>query len=227
MSELCKPIQRKYNTAVAVGLGKNFDAVIVDDEMTAMECIQYFKDQRAGTISLIPLQSIRHSPLKESLRRIPGSFKPLIDVIQHDDLYSSAFEYACGNTLICDSVEEARKLCYGSQANSDESNGFKVVTLNGSIIHRNGNMTGGVSGVLEKSNRWDEQEFRRLKEKKEALENDLQQLNSDSVSEEDELSLSYKLDEATERLKYYSKDIHATENELKRWEANVKHSKVR
>jgi structural maintenance of chromosome 1 len=227
LSELCKPVQRKYNTAVAVGLGKNFDAVIVEDEATAMECIQYFKDQRAGVITLIPLQSIKCVPLKESLRRIPGSFKPLIDVIQYEDMYYNAIQYACGNTLICDSVEEARKLCYGNQTNSDEdSNAFKVVTLNGSIIHRNGNMTGGVSGVLEKSYRWDEQEFKRLKEQKSAIESGLQIIESEALSQEEEQNLSYKLDETIERLKYYSKDVQATQSELQRWETNVKISKV-
>jgi structural maintenance of chromosome 1 len=37
--DLCKPTQRKYETAVSVILGRNIDAVIVDEEKTAIECI--------------------------------------------------------------------------------------------------------------------------------------------------------------------------------------------
>jgi len=37
--DLCKPTQRKYETAVSVILGRNIDAVIVDEERTAIECI--------------------------------------------------------------------------------------------------------------------------------------------------------------------------------------------
>ena len=38
--DLCKPTQRKYETAVSVILGRNIDAVVVDQEKTAIECIE-------------------------------------------------------------------------------------------------------------------------------------------------------------------------------------------
>ena len=38
--DLCKPTQRKYETAVSVILGRNVDAVVVDHEKTAIECIE-------------------------------------------------------------------------------------------------------------------------------------------------------------------------------------------
>jgi structural maintenance of chromosome 1 len=38
--DLCKPSQRKYDVAVSVALGKNMEAIIVDKQSTAMECIQ-------------------------------------------------------------------------------------------------------------------------------------------------------------------------------------------
>lgn len=40
VSDLCKPIQRKYETAVSVVLGRNIDAVVVDEEKTAIDCIE-------------------------------------------------------------------------------------------------------------------------------------------------------------------------------------------
>lgn len=38
--DLCKPTQRKYETAVSVVLGRNIDAVVVDEEKTAVDCIE-------------------------------------------------------------------------------------------------------------------------------------------------------------------------------------------
>ena len=38
--DLCKPTQRKYETAVAVVLGRNIDAIVVDEEKTAIDCIE-------------------------------------------------------------------------------------------------------------------------------------------------------------------------------------------
>jgi hypothetical protein len=40
--DLCKPTQRKYETAVSVILGRNIDAVVVDEEKTAIDCIEVF-----------------------------------------------------------------------------------------------------------------------------------------------------------------------------------------
>ena len=40
LSDLCKPTQRKYDVAVATVLGRNMDSIIVDDQKTAIECIQ-------------------------------------------------------------------------------------------------------------------------------------------------------------------------------------------
>lgn len=38
--DLCRPTQRKYDLAVAVILGRNMDAVVVDEEKTAIDCIE-------------------------------------------------------------------------------------------------------------------------------------------------------------------------------------------
>jgi len=38
--DLCKPIQRKYEAAVSVVLGRNIDAIVVDEEKTAIDCIE-------------------------------------------------------------------------------------------------------------------------------------------------------------------------------------------
>lgn len=37
--DLCKPTQTKYQTAVSVVLGRNIDAIVIDHEKTAIECI--------------------------------------------------------------------------------------------------------------------------------------------------------------------------------------------
>jgi structural maintenance of chromosome 1 len=38
--DLCKPTQRKYESAISVILGRNIDAVVVDEERTAIDCIE-------------------------------------------------------------------------------------------------------------------------------------------------------------------------------------------
>jgi chromosome segregation ATPase len=43
--DLCKPTARKYETAVSVVLGRNIDAIVVDEERTAIECIEVSGDR--------------------------------------------------------------------------------------------------------------------------------------------------------------------------------------
>jgi hypothetical protein len=38
--DLCHPVQKKYETAISVVLGKTLDAIVVEDSKTAIECIQ-------------------------------------------------------------------------------------------------------------------------------------------------------------------------------------------
>ena len=38
--DLCKPVSRKYEMAVSTILGRNIDAVVVDTEKTAIDCIE-------------------------------------------------------------------------------------------------------------------------------------------------------------------------------------------
>lgn len=38
--DLCRPTQRRYDVAVATVLGRNMDSIVVEDQRTAIECIQ-------------------------------------------------------------------------------------------------------------------------------------------------------------------------------------------
>ena len=40
MVDLCKPTARRYETAVMTVLGRNIDAVVVEHEKTAIDCIE-------------------------------------------------------------------------------------------------------------------------------------------------------------------------------------------
>ena len=44
--ELCKPSQKKYNAAVTIAMGKNMDAIVVDNEAAAQDCIRYLKEKK-------------------------------------------------------------------------------------------------------------------------------------------------------------------------------------
>lgn len=38
--DLCKPVQKKFETAISIVLGKNMEAIIVDNDKIAIDCIK-------------------------------------------------------------------------------------------------------------------------------------------------------------------------------------------
>ncbi|KAG2353280.1 SMCs flexible hinge [Suillus spraguei] len=137
--DLCKPTQRKYETAVSVILGRNIDAVVVDEEKTAIECIDYMRTQRAGQATFLPLDTISTKPINDKFRSFARGARLAVDVIQYEPAVERAMLHACGNALVCDTMDVARYVCW------ERGQEVKAVTLEGTVIHKSGLMTGGRS----------------------------------------------------------------------------------
>ncbi|KAJ2495912.1 Structural maintenance of chromosomes protein 1, partial [Coemansia sp. RSA 2049] len=81
LAELCKPTQRKYDVAIATVLGRHLDAIVVDSQSTAIECISYMKEQRAGQATFLPLDTLRPPSISESLRNAHHGARLATDVM--------------------------------------------------------------------------------------------------------------------------------------------------
>eukprot|EP00033_Pygsuia_biforma_P002257 GCRY01002501.1.p1 GENE.GCRY01002501.1~~GCRY01002501.1.p1 ORF type:complete len:1250 (+),score=240.32 GCRY01002501.1:83-3832(+) len=209
LTDLCKPIQRKYNVAVTVAMGSRMDAIVVDNEKTAMDCIKYLKEQRASVYTFIPLDSISTKPLNERLRNLGGSAKLIADVIQFDQTYLKAVLYACGNTIVCDDLDEARSISFNSADGRQ-----KVVTLNGTLIEKNGMMTGGLSGLEAKAQRWSEKDVEALKRNRERYLKELADLGKSRRHETSEVTLRSTLEGVLNTLNFKRLDLKTTNDKL-------------
>lgn len=56
---------------------------------------------------------LKVKPTDEKLRELRGA-KLVIDVIRYEPPHiKKALQYACGNALVCDNVEDARRIAFG------------------------------------------------------------------------------------------------------------------
>ena len=55
LQDLLSSKARKYNTAMTVALGRLADAVVVNTEESAFQCIKYLKDHRIRPLQFLPL----------------------------------------------------------------------------------------------------------------------------------------------------------------------------
>lgn len=168
LHQLCKPIQKQYSVAITVAGGKMMDAVVVDSSRVAALCIQHLKELKVGVCSFIPLDNMREVTIPDRYRSFGPGFKPCIDLVTCDDFVRPAVNFAFDRALVCDTLENARKLCYqrGEQV--------KVVTMQGHVIHRSGSMTGGVA--RDTTDIWETREVEKLQRDKSALEKQLTQI---------------------------------------------------
>ncbi|THH00454.1 hypothetical protein EW026_g2099 [Hermanssonia centrifuga] len=168
--DLCKPTQRKYEMAVSTVLGRNIDAVVVDEEKTAIDCIEYMRNQRAGQATFLPLDTIQPKPINDKFRSFAKGARLAVDVIEYDPAVERAIHHACGNALVCDNIDIARQVSFG------KGQEVKAVTLDGTIIHKSGLMTGGRS-THSSGKKWEEKDVQGLTRVRDKLLADLRELN--------------------------------------------------
>ena len=202
VSELCKPVERKYQTAVSTVLGRNIDAVIVENEKTAIECIQYLREQRRGQATFIPLDTIQFTALNSNFKGQHRGCRMALDTINYDRPLERAFSYVCGNAVICDDLAVAKTICW------EKRNDVKAVTLDGSIIHKGGNMTGGQGGKQD-SRRWEDTEVENLRKLQEKLVSELAALPESRRGASEEEVLQGELAGLEQKLTYIKDEAKA------------------
>lgn len=198
--DLCKPIQKKYSTAIATASGKHMEAIVVDTKQAAAECIRYLKDQRVGTCMFLPLDNIATKPIPDRLRGLGQKYKLAVDLVECEDLFKPAVSYALGATVVCDTLEEAQHLRFQTGEH------VKVVTLNGHVITKAGTMTGGSTG-REGRDRWEDREVDELKKQKAAAEDALVQLKRNIPSRQTIVDLEIKLKSLQTRIQFNEADM--------------------
>ena len=77
--------------------------------------------------------------------------------------FERALKFAVGTTVICESLDEARRLAFHTGAR------LRVVTVDGAVISKSGLITGGCSGLDGKAAKWDLKKLAALKTRRDAL----------------------------------------------------------
>uniref|UniRef100_A0A5K3FM05 SMC hinge domain-containing protein n=1 Tax=Mesocestoides corti TaxID=53468 RepID=A0A5K3FM05_MESCO len=211
LMEMCEPSHKRYQIAITKVLGKYMDSIVCDSEKTAKDCIQYMKDQRIEPETFLPLDFLDVKPVDEKLREIsdPPNVHLVIDVINCDPVIAKkALQFACGNALVCDTVEHARYVAYNM---GDRK---KTVSLDGTLFQRSGIISGGASDLKARAKRWDEKQISSLMARRDALHAELKEQLKRKRKEAELRTLQSQINGLEKRLKYTQKDKESTEERL-------------
>ncbi|XP_044742262.1 structural maintenance of chromosomes protein 1A [Chrysoperla carnea] len=227
MISMCQPIHKRYNVAITKVLGKYMEAIVVDTEHTARQCIQYLKEQMLEPETFLPLDYLQTKPLKERLRNIqsPSGVKLLYDVLTFQpQAINRAVLFATNNALVCETPDDANKVAYEM-----DKYRYDCVALDGTFYQKSGIISGGSLDLARKAKRWDEKHMAQLKAKKEKLSEELRESMKNSRKESELNTLNSQIAGYESRLKYSkadlattTKEIETVEKELKRLEKEMK-----
>ncbi|XP_076824452.1 structural maintenance of chromosomes protein 1A-like isoform X1 [Clavelina lepadiformis] len=223
--DLCEPVHNRYKIAITKVLGKYMNAVICDTEKTARDCIQYMKEQCAEPETFLPLDYIEAKPVNEQLREIkePRGVRLVIDVIKYElPAIKRALQFTCGNSLVCESADDARKVAFGQvQVRQKEYQEAamrrnQAVALDGTLFQKSGVISGGTMDLMKKAQRWDQKELDKLQTKKEKLTEDLKKQMKQKRKEADLKNVISQIGGLENRIKYSQNDLDNTENRNER-----------
>lgn len=207
LHELCKPKQKRFSEAVSTVLGRHFDSIVVDTEATAKQCIEYLRDQRAGQATFIPLDTIQVKTSTINARSLDSGSRLAIDTIDFDNSIARAVSYACGDAIVCETLDQAKNMVYNRRIEA------KVVTLDGTVISKGGLITGG-RGKQDNARRWDDAEVDRLTKLKDKWLAEIAALPQDRVTLVEEQTLQQELSGLESRLRYARDEIEALDRNM-------------
>ncbi len=134
-------VPAKLETAMEIALGGSLQHIIVDREADARAAILFLKQRQTGRATFLPIQSIQGRSVsareKETVTGIAGWVGVGSELVDTDTSYRSIVEHLLGNVLFAETIEHANKIAAALHHR------FRVVTLDGDVVHAGGSMTGG------------------------------------------------------------------------------------
>ena len=132
-------VEEKYTLAINTSLGYNVNNIITDDEKSAKEAINYLKN--IGRATFFPLNVIKPKYIdSETLKAIQnndGFIDIASNLVKYDNKYNNIILNQLGNIIVTKDLDSAIKI------SKIINNRYRIVTLEGEILHVGGSMTGG------------------------------------------------------------------------------------
>lgn len=133
-------VPREYETAMDMALGAAMQNIVTETEQDAKTLIDYLRKNRLGRATFLPINTVRGRTLNSRERevlRMPGCLGVASELCSYDSQYRGVMESLLGRTVV------ARDLDSGIQIMRAGGQAFRLVTLQGDVMHSGGSMTGG------------------------------------------------------------------------------------
>ncbi|MBM7581230.1 chromosome segregation protein [Caldicoprobacter guelmensis] len=235
-------VPQEYELAIETALGGSLQHIVTETEEDAQYIIEFLRENGYGRATFLPLTSIQPRTLNEhemDALELDGCIGIASELVKFDPKYSKVIEYLLGRVVVARTLNQAiamaRKYSYS----------FRIVTLEGDVLHPGGSITGGSSGTAKSTGILsrkreiaelkeaifqqergiaDEQDrLRALEQRYAQLERQLDQLNKEAHSLElAKAAQEERLHHATAQLLKLEEEVRRLEEEQKGLESELK-----
>ncbi|MDX1777831.1 MAG: chromosome segregation protein SMC, partial [Thermodesulfobacteriota bacterium] len=216
----------QYESALEAVLGEKLHYIVVENQLSGRQALDYLKLQSLGRASLIPMHVRRYNEEQITSALADYNAKPLLQLVSAENEYRPIVDSLLGDVLLVDTFDTALKIW--------NSNGHKytLVTLDGEIIDPTGIITGGrkngsSSQILSKRReirelqdklseltpRYEEltrtrsqliSQLTQFREKSETLKEEIHQTDLTSVSLKRDINQTIKdIEDAAQRIEFF------------------------
>ena len=130
-----------YMNAIETTLGASINYLVVDNETSVKQAINYLKEQRLGRATFLPLNIIKpkylDSNIIDSLKNTTGFIDTAINLVKYDKAYDNIMQNLLATTIIVKDIDALNSIAKHLNYK------YKVVSLDGDISYAGGSISGG------------------------------------------------------------------------------------
>lgn len=130
-------IDEKYDIAISTS-SPSLDNIVVSSFDQSIKCVDFLRNNKIGRATFISLDKVE--TMQNLMNRPftpPAGTMRLFDLVKiKNEIYRAAFYFALRDTLVCENIDLATQVAFGSPR-------FRVVVTNGVVIEATGVMSGG------------------------------------------------------------------------------------
>ena len=133
-------VPREYETAMDMALGAGMQNIVTETEQDAKTLIDYLRKNRLGRATFLPLNTIKGRTLNAREREVlkmKGCIGVASELCSFDPIYKDVIENLLGRTVVAQDLDSGIAIMRAG------GHAFRLVTLQGDVMHSGGSMTGG------------------------------------------------------------------------------------
>ncbi len=177
-------VKDEYLLATDTILSSSGNFLVVDNEKCAKNAINYLKDNKLGRATFLPLNIIKSKYIDnltlDRLNQINGFIGIMSDLINYDNLYTNIITNLMGNVIVVKDIDSMNLISKILEYK------YRVVALDGSIVHAGGSISGGVN---TKKNMFSKTELINIKNNIDIVKDKIDKLNKNILDIENDYNI--------------------------------------